>query len=167
MKMTRVICLVGVVCLLTLGSTKCPNNSVDNIQKEETEQMVREAHQQVGMPDIVNFQERRMAKMLLELRDTEIGTYTYIVDMHGKLHFMGESIGYGLPYAVQFTNPEQVVRSMGGVFNTLPQPDPNGLFMPDSLSATWIMLVDPTTKEVRPVYVEPEIVVSPFPLDIE
>ena len=46
----------------------------------------------------------------------------------------------------------------------VPQADPNGLFMPTGLSATWLMMIDPKTHEPRPVYIEPEIIVSPFPL---
>jgi hypothetical protein len=72
---------------------------------------------------------------------------------------------------VQFTNPEKVVvnkfrgnaNGYGGVYGTLPQADPNGLFMPDGLSATWILLVGPDG-EAHPVYVESEILVSPFSL---
>ena len=37
-------------------------------------------------------------------------------------------------------------------------------FMPTSSSATWLMMIDPKTKKARPVYIEPEIVVSPFKL---
>ena len=51
-----------------------------------------------------------------------------------------------------------------GEVQVLPQPDPNGLFMPTSSSATWLMMVDPNGGKPRPVYIEPEIVVSPFPL---
>ena len=32
------------------------------------------------------------------------------------------------------------------------------------LAATWLMMLDDKTGDVRPVYVEPEIVVSPFKL---
>lgn len=46
----------------------------------------------------------------------------------------------------------------------LPQADPNGLFMPTSSSVTWLIMIDPKTNEPRPVYIEPEIVVGPFPL---
>ena len=46
----------------------------------------------------------------------------------------------------------------------MPQADPNGLFMPSGLSATWLMMIDQRTGEARPVYVEPQIIVSPFPL---
>ena len=94
--------------------------------------------------------------------------YAYIKsDYNGTLHFIGKCIGFGIPFSAQFTNPEKPI--MGGKItyrdtNTIPQADPNGLFMPTSSSATWLMMVDPTTNEPRPVYIEPEIVVSPFPL---
>ena len=118
---------------------------------------------QVGMPNITNFTERKFAKSLLELRDTEgLTTWTYIVDMHGELHFLTESIGYGLPYSVQFTNPERSVRAPQGGDHTLPQADPNGLFMPDGLSATWILAS--TADGPKPIYVEPQIIVSPIKL---
>lgn len=34
------------------------------------------------------------------------------------------------------------------------------LYMPDSMQATWIMLIDPKSGDVRATYVEPEIIVS-------
>jgi hypothetical protein len=45
-----------------------------------------------------------------------------------------------------------------------PQPEPNGLFMPDNVSATWILCLDEENSGVRPVYSEPELIVSPFEL---
>ena len=36
--------------------------------------------------------------------------------------------------------------------------------MPEGLSATWLMMINPATGEAQPVYIESEIVVSPFPL---
>lgn len=151
--------LVAVVLggFMLLGLAAC-DNPTDRKQTAQTEEMVAEAHRQVGMPAITNFTERKFAKMILELRDQEIKTYTYIIDMHGNLHFLTESIGYGLPYSVQFTNPERY--HINGT--TLPQPDPNGLFMPGGLSATWILASTPDG--VKPIYVEPQILVSPFPL---
>ena len=106
-------------------------------------------------------------KQILELRDQEnLLCYAYLKSEYtGRLIYIGKCIGYGLPYSVQYTNPER----MDG-FNSapymLPQADPNGLFMPTGLSATWLMMVDPETNEPRPVYVEPEIVVSPFLLQL-
>lgn len=136
--------------------------STDDKQKAATEKMVSEANKQVGMPHITNFTERKLAKSLLDLRDTEgLQTWTYIVDLHGKLHLLCESIGYGLPYSVQFTNPEREIRGYQSIA-TLPQPDPNGLFMPGGLSATWVMMATP--KGPKPLYVEPQIIVSPVKL---
>jgi len=150
------------IILAVLGSTLfmigCETGT-DAIQQEQTEQMVSEANREVGMPGISNFTERKFAKQILELRDSKITTYTYIVDMTGKLHFLCNSIGYGLPYSVQFTNPERYV--MNGA--TLPQPDPNGLFMPDGLDATWV-LCDDGNGGVSPIYSEPKLLVSPFKL---
>ncbi len=157
--------MLCMVCVMFVG---CVENvpDADRRQAQETKKRLLEADKQVGMPDIVNFTERRLAKDILELRDQEsLSTYTYLVSLEGKLVFLGESIGYGLPYSVQFTNPEvEVFRRAQGGHGTMPQADPNGLFMPDGLAATWILLVDPESGEARPTYVEPEIIVSPIKL---
>ena len=41
-----------------------------------------------------------------------------------------------------------------------------GLFMPSNAEGTWIMLIDPRTNDTRSVYIEPRVIVSPFPLSI-
>ena len=135
----------------------------NDIQAAATRKSMAEAERQIGMPSITNFQERRLAKMIFELRDQEdLTTYAYLVSLEGKLVYLGRCIGYGLPYSVQYTNPMATSWSSRKGRATLPQADPNGLFMPSGLSATWLMLVDEKTGDARPVYVEPPIVVSPF-----
>ena len=161
-KVLFLLCLVSV--LAGCDDAKVP--SADKKQATETRQRLAEADRQIGMPDITRFTERKLAKDILELRDKEITTYCYIVNLNGELIFLGEAIGFGLPYSVQYTNPEKMVHKNdynGGSFGTLPQADPNGLFMPSGLSATWVMLKGPDG-EIHPVYVEPEIIVSPFKL---
>ena len=141
--------------------------TADEVQSKQTEQALSEANRQIGMPAIVNYQERKLAKQIFELRDQEnLITWAYIVNLNGDLIFLGKSIGYGLPYSVQYTNPERVddILYNGGGAVILPQADPNGLFMPQGLSATWLQLIDPESGETRVVYVEPEIIVSPFKL---
>lgn len=152
------------VTALTFTLTACDGNAskAEREQSKQTNQLQDEANRQVGMPDIVNFQERRFAKQILEMRDQAITTYTYVIDMNGRKHFICESVGYGLPYSVQFTNPEKRSRFTEGT--NLPQADPNGLYMPDGLSATWVLCSD-GNKGVKPVYVEPEIIVSPFKMN--
>lgn len=141
--------------------------STDKKQAQQTEQLMAEAQRQVGMAAIVNFQERKQFKMILELRDREdLVCYAYLFnEREGKIgQYLGRCIGFGLPASVQYTNPKRLVRVYSGSgYHSLPQPDPNGLFMPEGLSATWVMLID-KKGNARPVYVEPLIIVSPFPL---
>ena len=154
------------VLLSMLFFVGCQGNFEESSDKKlarQTEQSMKEANRQIGMPAIKNFQERKLAKMIFELRDQEdLITYAYIVNLEGKLIFIGKCIGFGLPYSVQYTNPMKQLSHGSNI--TLPQADPNGLFMPDGLSATWLMMIDPKTNKPRPVYIEPQIIVSPFPL---
>ena len=158
--------------LFVLGCDKRPTTS-DERQQDQQERTLQEATSQVGMPAIKNFRERKLYKDILEMRDQDgLVTYTYLYnEMQGKLVFLGESIGFGLPYSTQFTNPQKVERHStagnGWIYPTLPQADPNGLFSPASAEGTWVLLKNPNGKEVRPVYVEPRVIVSPFPLTAE
>ena len=173
--------LLGLILLLILlllfsGCSKQTKEGADVVQSKQTAIAMAEAQRQVGMPNIVNFQQRKLMKLIYELCDKEdLICYAYIKsDYQGKLFFIGKCMGYGIPFSAQFTNPERVVQGdhqlgydMAGYVNypmKLPQADPNGLFMPTSSSATWLMMIDPETNEPRPVYIEPEIVVSAFPL---
>lgn len=165
MKKFKTIIALGLVGLVTVACMPKQEKSTDQKQRQQTERMVKEANNRVGMPGITNFTEKRFAKMIYELRDSEITTYTYFVDMNGQKHFLCESIGYGLPYSVQYVNPERVLHGAGANGRsaaTIAQPEPNGLFMPDSLSATWVLCS--VNGEVKPVYSEPSLLVSPFKL---
>jgi hypothetical protein len=121
----------------------------------------------VGFPNIVNFQEKREYKLIYELRDRTFTTITYLKGRGGHLHKMCDSIGYGIPYSTQYSNPERA-RWEGGNTNyslkVLPQADPNGLYSAPESAATWILCYDPSTKQVEPVYSESNIIVSQFPL---
>lgn len=156
--------VVAAICVLSIplmAASGC-EPSADNKQRDKTEKMLAEADMQIGMPGIRNFKERRMMKMLYELRDTEVTTYTYIYAYDGSLSFLCNSLGYGLPYATQFINPQKIINITQGA--TMPQAEPNGLFMPNQADATWVMCVDPADKKVKPLYVEPRVIVSPFQL---
>jgi len=164
-KKTILSLLLAMLFFFSSCGPRLVQKSAEQRQKEQTARSLLEADRQIGMPAIKNFQERKLARMIFELRDqAKLVTYAYIVAKNtGKLVFLGKCIGFGLPYSVQYTNPEQL--KTGGYWGaTLPQADPNGLYMPSGLSATWLMMIDPATKKPRPVYVEPEILVSPFKL---
>lgn len=126
----------------------------DSVQRKQQEALLMEGTSQVGMPNVKNFRERKLVKQLIEMRDQDgLVTYTYIVaESTGTLIFVGESIGYGIPYATQFTNPMKVTGSGSGV-QAIPQADPNGLFSPTSAEGTWVMLKDPNGSAVKPVLI--------------
>ena len=144
----------------------------DQQQAEQQERILQEGTSQTGMPAIKNFRERKLLKDIIELRDqTGLSTYTYLfTEQTGKLVFLCNSIGYGIPAATQYTNPSKstwVCTSSNThcEFVVLPQADPNGLFSPASAEGTWVMCADPNKAGgTKPVYVEPRIVTSPFKL---
>jgi len=157
--------LVSFATLAILGVTLtgCIEENSDSAQREQQERILREGTSQTGMPAIKNFRERKLMKQIIEMRDQDgLVTYTYTVpETTGRPVFLCNSIGYGLPAATQYTNPEKV-EYQG---TTLPQADPNGLFSPSSAEGTWVMCSDPSGNgKTRPVYVEPRIIVSPFKL---
>jgi len=143
----------------------CVNETSDQRQQVQQEQMLQDATSQTGMPAIKNFRERKLMKDILEKRDQDgLVTWTYLFsEVSGKYHFFCHSFGYGLPYATQYTNPQKAIYS--GL--ALPQADPNGLFSPGSAEGTWVMCLNPHGTDVSPVYVEPKIITSPFPLNDE
>jgi hypothetical protein len=135
--------------------------SVEEDLANKTGKSLAEANQQMGLPAIQNFLERRLVKRLYELRDSTVVTNTYLFNsFNGDLKFLCKSIGYGIPYSVQFTNPEYVYN----YYLTMPLPEPNTLYVPPSLAATWVLCQSYKTGYVLPVYSEPDIVSSPMPL---
>lgn len=173
--MKKVYSLLLLWLVIMMSGCYEETNKSDSIIAKQQEKAMSEMVRQTGIPAIHNFQEKKMMKMLYELRDREdLICYVYLMNqMDGTVgQFLGKSIGYGLPASTQYSNPQKVSRQRignpggtGTIYTgTMPQAEPNGLFMPEGLSATWLMMIDPKTNEPRPVYVEPLIIVSPFPL---
>lgn len=163
--------LIVISALLCLSLTGCPEHtpSSDEVEQHKQDQILADMTKQVGMPNIVTFREKRMLKTILELRDQEgFLTYSYLWnEMQGKLIYLGQTIGYGIPYATQYTNPSKVERfKYYDHYGTqvLPQADPNGLFSPQSAEGTWLLMKDPNSDKTVPMYVEPRVIVSPFPI---
>jgi hypothetical protein len=161
------ITLMGFLALVVLGCCAFDDNGCgtaptsDTTQQVQQEKMSQESNAQVGMPGITNFTEKKVMKRLYEMRDKNVATYTYLVDLQGQLHHVCDSMGYGLPYGVQFSNPEKVMSS--STYALMPQSEPNGLFMPPSAEGTWVICAS-TSGEFTPMYLEPRVIVSPFRL---
>ena len=139
--------------------------TVEDTQTTQTNQMLDEANRQIGMPNIINFQQKKVMKMIYELCDKEdLRCYLYLFsDFKGQLVYIGECIGYGVPFSAQYTNPMKPMRKWGSGWK-LPQADPNGLYMPVTSSATWVIMVNPKDNKPQVTYFEPQIIISPFPL---
>lgn len=168
MKPLRIIA-IALILFFTLTAEECTDRpTATQIEKAQQEQSTMRAVQSVGMPAITEYQEKRTLKNILELRDKAVATVTYTQDLNAKLHKLCDSIGFGIPYATQYTNPERIARSQelpyGQSNLTLPQADPNGLYSPPAAEGTWVMCLNPKTKEMAATYVEPRIIVSTFPL---
>ncbi len=157
---------MGIVLFFVISGlfiTACDEQSnSDETQKAQQEKILAEGTSAVGMPAIKNFREKRILKDIIELRDQNgLVTYTYIFsEMTGKYTYIGETIGYGIPCATQFTNPMKVVYS-AAVIN---QADPNGLFSPASAEGTWVMMLNPDKKTAEPQYIESRISVFTYKL---
>ncbi len=168
MKKTMFLVMVMIiVSFLMFGCDEITRNEADNKQTEQTEKMMVELNNQIGLPNISNFQQKKLMKMVYELCDKEnLICYAYLKsDLSGKLVYLGRCIGYGIPFSAQYTNPMKRITRFNDT-GTIPQADPNGLYMPTSSSATWLMLIDEETNEPGVAYIEPEIVVLPFMLKL-
>lgn len=159
--------MIGIVVALMIAMTSfvgCVEveSETDNKIEYEQEKLQSESHRQTGLPNVKNFFEKKMFKKILEMRDNpDLVTYAYTQNMNGKFIYIGQCVGFGLPYSIQYTNPEKIADSYSqGGFAVLPQADPNGLFMPTGLSATWLITVNPETGELEPSYWEQEITVT-------
>ena len=157
--------------LLSSNSGCDDSKNSDTIQRKQQEVILSDATSAVGMPATPNHRERRILKDIIELRDQEgLITYTYVFsEITGKYTFIGETIGYGIPYATQFTNPMKVITDNDGSYVgqspvTIPQADPNALFSPSAAEGTWIMMYDPAKKKASPQYIESRISVFTYKL---
>jgi hypothetical protein len=170
MKRFLLASLAGVFALGLMTACDEPSSpSSDQKQQAQQEQILQQGTQTVGMPNIKNFREKKLLKDILELRDQDgLVTYTYVwCEMQGKYRYLGQSIGYGIPYATQFTNPQKIAEKntyQSGSYAILPQADPNGLFSPSAAEGTWVMMKDPGSDKVLPLYIENRVLVSPFKL---
>ena len=156
-KYLQVVTVVLVICTVLTVFIGCSG-------EQATSQSVRKQQKQYNIAQpIPKFEyslERDVAIQLYEARNEEVRTWTVWRSDLGTIEGYAETIGYPIPYDVQLTNPLKSEYHK----TVIEQAEPNGLFMPEGLSATWLMMVDPKDGKARPVYIEPAIIVSPFKL---
>lgn len=179
---------LGSLFLASLITTACYQATQSNDSKIAQQQEVNLAQGDAEVPAsaIVNWNEKRIAKMIQEKRDTpNLATWTYTKNMDGKYTFVCESIGYGLPYNTRMNNPQhyEFVSTKSGAYRNssnsyndeqgnriwgehvvMPQPEPNGLFIPEDSKGTWNLCKNPKTGKPDVTYQEEDIAVFPYKL---
>lgn len=163
MKKKSIIGLIIVLMLSVFMISGCEvTASVDEQNKQQQEKMLQQANNELGMPNITNYYEKKVLKQVMEAcDDSKLITYAYSKNEYtGKFTYLGQAMGYGVPYGTEYTNPEKMVYQSF----TIPQADPNGLFKATDVNATWVMLIDPATKKAQPMYFESDLTVLPFKL---
>ena len=106
-----VFLLVALVAIVFTSCDKTPKPNADKELQKQTEIAMQESNRQVGMPAIINFQEKKNLKWIYELCDQEdLVCYAYLFnEMQGTIgQYLGECIGYGIPYSTQFSNTFQI-----------------------------------------------------------
>lgn len=171
-------CVTIILCALTGCGQRETASSKENAY---TQDLMEQANDAVGYPDITNFFERSQLKEIYELRDNpNLICYWYTKsDITGKWIYQGECIGYGIPYGSSITQTETMQnaalpaldmlgndKSYNQYFTEiLPQAEPNGLYNNGiTTSATWILVPD-SEGNIKHTYVESEITVSQYKLD--
>ena len=163
---------LSMICLVVaLMGTSCNfTPSADTVTAVKQEQSLEDAVKQIGIPATPNHTELKQLKDIYELRDNpKLIHYAYVQSaMSGKFIYLGKCIGYGIPYATQFSSPQKDIfqTTASSIHFQMPQAEPNGLFMPTDARGTWVMLLDPndSTAAAQPVYIEGDVAVSPFKL---
>lgn len=144
----------------------CQEPSSDRRMVEMQEQSLTQGVSAVGMPAIKNWREKRLLKMIYELRDQDgLRTYTYLVaQQSGERKFLCDSIGFPINDAIGYSSPEKMGSYNGNPY-TLTQAEPNGLFTPDTSNSYWVMCMNTEEGKPSPVFVTGYPLVSTFKLN--
>lgn len=161
--------ILSVVMMILLAMTMLAACGQEE-EAQYTEDMMNQAYNSVGFPDVSNYFERQQLKEIYELRDDpNLICYWYTKsDMTGKWIYQGECIGYGIPYTASITANESLQKiktTIGYSWEVVPLAEPNGLYSAPSTSATWILETD-KGGNITPTYVESEITVSQNKIDV-
>ena len=164
--MKKKLLAVGIIGVLMASMLTGCGETKEN---QYTKDLMSNAYDAVGFPDVSNYFERQQLKEIYELRDDpKLICYWYTKnDMTGKWIYQGECIGYGIPYTTSMTASESLQKietTVGYEWEVLPLAEPNGLYASPSTSATWILTTD-KEGNITPTYVESEITVSQSKLD--
>lgn len=157
---------IALAIVIALSACKTEATS-DQRMAAQQEKALQDGVSSVGMPAIKNWREKRLLKMIYELRDQDgLRTYTYVVAQQtGARVFLCDSIGFPINDATGFSSPEKVYTSGGGSHSfPMIQAEPNGLFTPDASNSYWVMCLDTEKGKPAPTFITGYPLVTTFPL---
>jgi hypothetical protein len=162
--------ICAIALLANNGSCSSDTNPAAERQAEATRTAMDGADREVGMPRMVNYAQRKLLKNAYEDMDQTTLTYVYTQSIDGRFVCLGQAIGYGVSLGTQFTAPQypqfvQMPNSIPDVTEMMDQPEPNGLYSPNSGEATIVDLINPRNGEAHTAIMEPRVLTVPFELD--
>lgn len=162
--MKKFIIVMAAAAALTLTACGDNTNTADERQAQATKVSMDALDRETGMPRIVNGAQRKLLKNAYEDMDQTTLVYVYAQALDGRFICLGQAVGYGVSLGTQFTAPHTPEKYTNYGIYEKPQPEPNGLFMPESGAATIVNMVDPVTGKSRTALVEPNVITIPFKL---
>jgi hypothetical protein len=152
----------AILPLIALTACSLPkNDDAADRQTKATRVAMDNADREIGMPRIANYAQRKLLKNAYEDMDQTTLVYVYTQALDGRFVCIGQAVGYGVSLGTQFTAPYSLVGGYQDNYGQQPQPEPNGLYMPESGAATIVNLIDPVTGKARTSLIEPNVVTSP------
>jgi hypothetical protein len=169
MKKYLFIFMIFIGMMITMSNSGCDNKPTTDAKMSVTQEtLYAEALREVGFPATPNHTQLKELKMIYELCDkNNLINYFYLKnEFTGKMIYIGKCLGYGIPYATQYSNPLRVAHSgetpyQGNI--TLPQPEPDFTFKPADARGTWVLMFD-DNNQPQVTYWEPDVIVLPFKL---
>lgn len=155
--------LILVIILLTLSA--CDTETADRADRELTDKQQGIYQVKQPLPFFDYSFERSMVTQIYVARNDALNTWSVWRSATGQIEDWCPSIGFGIPYDTQLTNPLKRSTNAQGA-TAVEQAEPNGLFSSKNTAATWVLCQLPNG-DISPVYIESKVTVYPWPIRIE
>ena len=150
------------LALMVVFLTACMSSGTAGVERSQQEAGQNAILDNQPVPDLGGYSfERAVVIETYLARNRAINTYTYTLTETGILIEVCASKGYPIPYSTQLTNPLRP--GVTGYADTyvIGNPEPNGLYSPDSAEATYILCINPDGS-ATPTYWEQRMFSLPY-----
>lgn len=162
--------LITIITIISLGvcfSCSEGTSSQDAKDRADSNEQLEQYAKRQPMPRFDWSLEREMVRKLYDLRNKKVATHSVWRSALGTIEGDCSSIGFGIPYDTSLTNPLKVgYRATNVGVGIIKQHEPNGIFLSENTSATWVMCVGPGGS-LEPHYVETKVTVYPYPVKVD